>query len=130
MLELTKGQESEALIVTLNELKTLADPYYLFVFTHGTTNRQVSFIAGEDLSPYLERYNKFEINTAAVFLGEPIGEWHYEVYEQEDDLNTDPANATGLVETGKLYLLNIEEFEYVQYNSSTTFKTYDGGSDG
>lgn len=126
MIELVKGDISEQLIVTLNEKKTLANPHYLFVFTHSTTKAVVALVAGVDQSGFPERYNQFNINTATVFLNKTPGQWLYEVYEQESAVNTNPANSTTLVETGKMILRDSEDFEYTQYNQAVTYKTYEG----
>lgn len=126
MLELTKGQTSERIIVTLNELKTLTSPYYLFVFTHVTTKDQVKFIAGADLSAYPERFNQFEVNTQELFGEFLKGEWHYNVYEQASNVNLDPANSTGLVENGKLSLNDSTDFNYQTYDIPVTYKAYNG----
>lgn len=126
MIELVQGNISERIIVTLNEKKTLENPFYLFVFTHSVTKGVVAFIAGADQSLFPDRYNEFEINTAVKFLNKPTGEWLYEVYEQESDTNTNPANSTGLVENGKMRLRDSEEFEYTAYDQGVTYKAYDG----
>jgi len=128
VIELTKGQTSEKIIVTLNELKTLNEPYYLFVFTHVTTKEVVNIIyaEGADESSYPERSNQFDINTQSVFGTKPVGQWNYTVYEQESDTNTDTENATGIVEYGKMILKPSTDFAYEEYNTTTTFKTYNG----
>lgn len=126
MIELVQGTASEQVIVTLNEKATLTDPYYLFVFTHATTGDVVAFVAGADSSEHQTRYNQFNFTTSVTFLNKPIGQWLYEVYEQESAVNTNPDNATGLVESGKMNLRDSEVFEYTQYNQAVTYKTYDG----
>lgn len=125
MLELTKGQEGQ-IIVTLNELKTIDAPYYLFVFTHTTTSDVVKFIksSSDDESEYPERYNLFTINSS-LFDGFLDGEWHYTVYEQESSTNEDISLARA-VENGKLKLNPEEEFEYIKYNQTQTYKSYNG----
>ena len=128
MLELHYGETSEKIIVTLNELITLADPDYLFVFTHVVTRDVVSFVksSAADESAYPERYNQFDIDTSDVFEDQQPGEWHYEIYEQSSNSNTDPDLATGLIESGKMILYPSTAFEYTKYSQSTTFKTYNG----
>jgi hypothetical protein len=128
MIQLTQGLTSEKIIVTLNENKTLTQPNYLFVFTQVTTGDIVAFVKSEmdDESDYPERYNQFEINTNVLFDARPPGEWRYTVYEQENATNTDPADANGILETGKLMLLASEEFTYTTYNNITTYKAYNG----
>src|SRR5688572_7856398 len=130
MLELTKGTASEKIILTLTELTTLNEPNFLFVFTHTLTKTQVKFVRLEtdEESSYPSRYNQFSVATVTTFLNKPVGEWLYEVYEQESTTNTDPALSTGLVENGKmiLYPATADEFEYEKYNEPVTYKAYQG----
>lgn len=128
MLQLTSGQPNEKIIVTLNELKTLTDPYYLFRFVHVGTGQVVSLLKSsttDDESVYRGRYNKFNINTIIDFLDKPPGEWHYTIYEQASSTNTDPDLATGIVEYGKMYLLPATEYTPDLYdNSPRLYKMY------
>lgn len=128
MLELNTGQTDEKIILTLDELKTLDVPYYLFIFSHVEAKSEVAFIRSQadEESAYPSRYNKFNVDTGTVFLNKPTGEWHYEVYEQASAVNTDPALATGLIEQGKMMLRPAAEFEYDKYNTLTTYKAYNG----
>lgn len=126
MLELLRSQESEKIIVTLTELVTIANPYYLFVLTHVSTKEQVKFIrsVATDESLYQYRYNKFDVNTNLLFTDKPRGYYDYVVYEQESAVNLDP---TGLnaIEYGKL-ILKDTEFEFDIYDAPVTYKAYDG----
>lgn len=126
MLELNIGQDSEEIVVTLKELATLANPNYLFVFTHVTTKAVVAFVAGADQSDYPERTNQFNINTDALFGLKPPGEWHYTAYEQVSAVNVNPVLALGIVEYGKMRLYRENEFEYTQYDEPVTYKAYNG----
>jgi hypothetical protein len=128
MLELNINQAGESIILTLDELKTLDTPYYLFIFSHVETKLSVSFIKSQadDQSDYPSRYNQFLVDTSTVFQDKPTGEWHYAVYEQAGAVNTDPTLATGLLEKGKLMLRPAAGFEYEMYNNSTTYKAYNG----
>lgn len=128
MLELNIDQAGEKIILTLDELKTLDEPYYLLVFSHVETKSVVSFIRGQidDESPYPSRYNQFNVDTSSVFVDKPVGEWHYSVYEQLSAVNLDTALATGLLEKGKMMLRPATDFEYEKYNTLTTYKAYNG----
>jgi hypothetical protein len=131
MIELTKGQSGEKIIITLTELKTLDEPNFLFIFTHTLTKETVVFIKLniDDESDYPSRYNQFDINTAALFgTGKPTGEWLYRIYEQVSAMNTDPDLATGVVENGKmlLYPAAADIFDYEKYDEPVTFKQYNG----
>lgn len=127
MLVLNQNSTNETVIVTLTELTTLPAPKYLFVFKQQTTKQVVTiiFAAGADESDYPERYNQFSINTAALFAGQQLGEYHYTVYEQESDTNTDPAGLNA-VEYGKMYLRGMQQATYTQQSTVTTYKVYNG----
>lgn len=128
MLQFKQDETDAVMILTLTELVTLTAPYYLFVFTHVTTKDQVKFIKAEvdDESEYPQRFNQFTINAAVVFANQQPGEWHYKVYEQESAVNLDPALAGIILEEGKLLLDRESEFEYTQYEGTTSYKTYNG----
>lgn len=86
MIVLTQGQSNERVVVTLEEKRTIAAPFYVFTFTHATTKEQVQISfdnATQNLSSYRYRYDEFSFNTASMFNGKPTGEWLYEVQEVE-----------------------------------------------
>lgn len=128
MLEFKQNDTSKAIILTLKELESIDSPNYLFVFTHIETNDKVSFVKlnSDEESSYKNRYNQFTINPSVLFAGKHPGEWHYRVYEQVSDSNTDPALSGSVIENGKLMLLRSADFEFTKYESATTFKTYNG----
>jgi hypothetical protein len=126
MLLFTFGQ-TEEMIVTLNEKRTLSGGFYLFVFEHVTTKNQVTKIFGfaEDESAYTDRYNQFPIITSVLFSGQPTGHWLYRVYEQASGVNTDPTGLTE-VENGILQLKPATDFSFTENSGATTFKEYGG----
>lgn len=128
MLQFKQDDTAAVMILTLTEFVTINTPYYLFVFTHVTTKDQVKFVKAEsdDESDYPQRYNQFTINAATVFNNQQTGEWHYKVYEQASSSNIDPALAGIILEEGKLLLDRSAEFEYTQYDQTTSYKTYNG----
>lgn len=128
MLQFKQDDTAAVMILTLTEFVTLPAPSYLFVFTHVTTKDVVKFIKAEidDESDYPQRYNQFTINAATVFDDQQPGEWHYKVYEQESAVNLDPALSGIILEDGKLLLDRVAEFEYTQYEGTTSYKTYNG----
>lgn len=131
MLQLTSGQSNEKIIVTLNELKTLDEPFYLFRFVHVGTGQVVSFVRfpAVDESLFQGRYNKYNVDTSIVFLDRPPGEWHYTVYEQISAINTDPDSASirGVLEYGKMMLVPATELEPDLYdNGPRLYKMYQG----
>jgi len=68
------------------------------------SGQEISIIL-TDTSLYTERYNKFtftEPSTAEM----TEGYWIYEVYEQASASNTDKSLAAGLVETGKVKVVD------------------------
>lgn len=127
MIILTKGQASEVITVTLNEKRTLTTGYYLFVFTHFTTQDVINKIYNftDDNSSYQSRFNEFDMPTDALFGSSPIGQWLYHVYEQASSTNTNVAGLT-MVEQGVMVLNPVTEFEREEYNGTTTFKQYNG----
>ena len=128
MLQFKQDNTAAVMILTLTEFVTLLTPYYLFVFTNVTTKDVVAFVKAEidDESNYPQRYNQFTIDAATVFDNQQPGEWHYKVYEQASSINTDPELTGALLEEGKLILDRTTEFAYTQYDSSTSYKVYNG----
>lgn len=127
MQEFSLSDTTAELILTLTEKVSISSPYYMFVFTHTVTKDTVTFIRSEaqDESAYPARYNKFTVNPSVLFAGQQPGHWNYAIYEQSSAINTDPAQAGEVLEYGKL-ILNGTTFSYEKYNSSTTFKVYNG----
>lgn len=128
MLQFKQDDTAAVIILTLTEFVTLTAPYYLFVVTHVETKNVVAFVKAEidDESNFPQRYNKFTIDASVLFYNQPTGEWHYKVYEQESNTNINPALAGIILEEGKLILDRATEFAYSQYNSSTSYKAYNG----
>lgn len=128
MLQFKTDDITAVLILTLTEQVTITDAYYLFAFTHVLTKRVVKFIKsqGEDESAFKYRYNKFTINPAVVFLDEPIGQWHYTVYQQASAVNTDETLTEGVLEYGKMILNRAVDFAYIKYNEPTIYSAYNG----
>ena len=80
MIYIDKG-EVNSIVLTLTEVSTLSNPYYLFVFENemDTTNDPILFTTA-DISTWKERFNLF-------LLDEPVdvilvkGQYRYQVYE-------------------------------------------------
>ncbi len=128
MLQFTQGNTAESFIVTLNEKKTLTAPYYLLHFKNSQTFDVVTTVINStsDLSSYPERFNKFTINVATLFLNKNTGDWQYNIYEQASSSNTDPTLSGALVETGKMKLTPSTAFAYKAYSKDQSFKAYKG----
>jgi hypothetical protein len=122
MIYLTKGATSQ-IILTLKEKQTLSAPNYLFVFTHRGSNIEVKFVLlnNQDTSAFKDRFNQFSIVTNTYFGSQDSGEWEYQIYEQTSPTNTNPANATGLIETGIMRLSNSTSFTYTKHQPNNTF---------
>ena len=122
MIYLTKGSTSQ-IILTLKEKQTLSAPNYLFVFTHWGSNIEVKFVIlnAADTSAFKDRFNQFSIVTNTYFGTQDSGEWEYQIYEQTSTTNTNPANATGLIETGIMRLSESTSFTYTKHQPNNTF---------
>jgi hypothetical protein len=122
MIYLTKGATSQ-IILTLKEKQTLSAPNYLFVFTHRGSNIEVKFVLlnNQDTSAFKDRFNQFSIVTNTYFGTQDSGEWEYQIYEQTSTTNTNPANATGLLETGIMRLSESTSFTYTKHQPNNTF---------
>lgn len=122
MIYLTKGATSQ-IILTLKEKQTLSAPNYLFVFTHRGSNIEVKFVIlnAADTSAFKDRFNQFSIVTNTYFGTQDSGEWEYQIYEQTSTTNTNPANATGLLETGIMRLSESTSFTYTKHQPNNTF---------
>lgn len=128
MMQFAQDDITAELILTLTENVSISTPYYLFVFTHVATKEVVSFIkySGADESAYPQRYNQFTIDPSTVFTGKQPGEWHYRIYEQASDTNTDTTLSGAVIEYGKMILDRATEFEFTKYEAATSFNTYNG----
>ena len=120
MLHFTFG-EPAAFHLTLQELTTLEDPKYLFVFERRVPGRTVAFVAAPDSST--DRSDAFVIDVVTLFEGAETGQYTYHVYEQESEDNLDPDLATGEVEHGVMQLHPEVNFAYITRQSQTIFKS-------
>lgn len=73
--------ELNSIVLTLTEVSTLSNPYYLFVFQNEMNPESTPILfTTPDISAYPERFNQFE-------LDEPVdvdlmkGQYSYSVYE-------------------------------------------------
>lgn len=124
MIHLTKGQ-TENVILTLTEKQTLIAPNYLFRFVHRATNREVKFplLYAANTSPHKLRYDQFSIVVDTHFANSESGQWDYFIYEQVSPTNTNPNDATSLLEVGIMQLNESSDFTYTAHNPSNTFIT-------
>lgn len=126
MIVYTIGQQSDT-YVTLNESTTLANPYYLFVFTNVATKVEYKQIVNStsDISAYPDRINVYNYNTITLFATAQAGQYSYEVYEQLSSTNTNPSGLN-LVECGKMLLNPSTNLIQQGYEPTTTYKGYAG----
>lgn len=122
MIHLTKGN-TETVYLTLKEKQTLAAPNFLFRFVHRATNVEVKFVKlyASDVSNYKDRFDQFSIVVNTHFANSESGQWDYFIYEQTSTTNTNPANATGLLEQGIMQLADATAFTYTKHNPNNTF---------
>ena len=129
MLVFYSNNSAQTFVVTLNELVTIENPNYLFVFKNITTKEFVKIVlvgSENDQSLFKYRYNQFELDISILFANKPVGQWLYEVYQQSSLVNQDPELSDGLIENGRMELKSTSNFEYETYNNQTSFKVYNG----
>jgi hypothetical protein len=126
MVLIDNTDTSFQLILTLEEKRTLTNPYYLFVFTHQDTGNTIKFLkfSEDDESDYPLRYQQFTIDPAVVFLNAKLGFYLYNIYEQLSSTNTDVALTGAEVENGKMRLITTDADIYTEHSQTVTFKTY------
>ena len=130
MILLTDNNTEGSIVVTLNEKKSLTDPYYLFVFEHVSTNQNFSFVlnSSSDVSIYPERYNEFTIDVSEQFEQANSGFYNYYIYEQLSSDNKEISLTGALLETGKMKMkLNTPSNTINAYRpNKATIKQYNG----
>jgi hypothetical protein len=100
---LLKTNQVNTMVVTVSQNATIANPEWLFSFTHIFSKQQVRFIP-TDISSHKVRYDEF-IFTEGSGVGEinfPYeGQYTYGIYQQPTGSgNLNPALSDGLIETG------------------------------
>jgi hypothetical protein len=109
MIYIDKG-EINTFALTLSEVTTLVNPYYLFVF-EGEYNTAVEPIywAGTDTSNWPTRYNLFTLDEG-VDVELTKGQYKYSVYESPTaiivDINTNETNLN-LIEEGRMVVAGV-----------------------
>ena len=104
MIYIEKG-EINTFALTLSEVTTLVDPFYLFVFEgEFNTASEPVFWAGVDTSSYPTRYNLFTLDEG-VDLELTRGQYTYSVFESDEEIIVDEntnTNGLNLIEEGRL----------------------------
>jgi hypothetical protein len=120
MLVISLG-ESKNWYVTLTEKVTIANPYFLFAFTHRVTNRLTAVLL-TDISTNKDRYNEFAVTQGTTFNLD-AGEYEYTIYAQTSSVNLDPTFANEEVESG---ILKVQfPITRTSYEVSLTEKIYE-----
>jgi len=75
MIILSKDNTDDLVVVTLEESRTINNPYYLFVFKTGTPELIITHIvnSADDTSNYINRFNAFTFDTSTIFATAPLG---------------------------------------------------------
>jgi hypothetical protein len=130
MIQIQKGSVNN-IALTLTEKSTLTNPIYLFVFQSDETRDLYKFIAA-DTSSHTDRYNLFAITETDTnpdnLDGEIelplVGFYKYTIYEQEDNENLDQSLATGVVEVGKVQVIEASSSDSELTNNNNVNYVY------
>lgn len=132
MIKLTQNS-SNTVVLTLKETTTQVNPYYVFNIISDDSNTSKVFTSA-DISSNIIRYNEFviELNSvedlAAGVIDLPLkGFYKYEVYSTAVEFDLDLANATELVEVGKVYVEGSEQLTKVAYSDGNDSKVVYNG---
>lgn len=132
MIRLTQNTSSNV-VLTLSEVTTLSNPYYVFEFISDDTNISKVF-TGVDISSNISRYNEFviELNTVEDLNNSIIdlktkGFYRYKIYSTAILNDLDLNNVTELVESGKVYVKGLEQISKVTYSGGNDTKVVYNG---
>ena len=128
-MQLRKATDNTNVALTLVEETTLSNPYYLFEFQNDTTLVKY-FQIFTDVSvagAARTRANLFNIEVVVsgagaeqIVLGN-IGQYNYTIYEQTSSSNLDPDLVTGIVERGRMRLIDGEVSIYIEHTIDVTY---------
>lgn len=130
MILINKNSTNEV-VLTLSEKTSITSPTYLFEFTNDSTKQTKVFISA-DYSNNKERFNVFNIIETATEVpltgrvSLTIGDWKYNIYQQASTTNLVVANASGLVENGRVEVKGIETDLNEFTGEQTTYKEFNG----
>ena len=111
MITIDKDLASQILVVTVTELTTIENPYYLLVINSAFTNNTYKFQLPENSTENIVRYDEFILDTA-VFNNVGEGLYNYSIY-QSSVLTYDEHALGATVEKG-----------FLKVTSSTATETY------
>lgn len=124
---LLKKYSRNNLVVTVSQNKTIANPYYLFSFTHIMSKTTYRFYP-KNVSTHTERYDEFQfdendvtnlnLNIPSVNF-EYDGQYYYSIYEMSSSATTNPSNAVSKLEEGRALMIdNFVPEQYEEFISS------------
>lgn len=122
-----KRNEENNMVVTVSEHKLLANPNYLFSFTHKLSKENVRFYP-ENVSTSTSRYDEFKFiegdeptgytGTTPYVIFPFEGQYFYGVYEMVSNTNTNPSYAYNKLEEGQaLVEAKSNDNEFTLYTS-------------
>jgi hypothetical protein len=117
MILINKDNSVQDLVLTLTELTTIINPVYLLVLRNEFTNNSTRYILQNNISPNLNRYDNFQLDTS-LFNDLETGDYGYTIY-QSDSINYDETTLGNYVETGKAKVTATNEQAIaITYNSA------------
>jgi len=124
MILINYGKDVQDLVLTLTELTTISDPVYLLVLTNIFTKTKTRYILQDNLSPNLERYDRFQLPTSE-FDNLETGLYIYHIY-QSDSINYDETQLGDWIEQGKAQVIrNSEALQPITFQpSEVEYLTY------
>ena len=137
-MQIIKRGKNNVLVFTLNEKKTLANPYNLVRMESRTSRAVKRFILPAEQSGFTERFNQFtitetsgaEILTSGVITLKPTGFWDYNIYEQLSSTNTDEllSDTKASMETGIVKVTGAEDTQSYYNKQDKENKFYGTGA--
>ena len=138
MIKLNKDTANQRVVVTATENVTLTGltTYFLFGFTSDDT-KETKYFVPDNISTNTCRYDEMLITvsggtesltgtTTSIDL-DIDGYYKYTIHQQDSPNNLDPTLASGIVETGKMYLSGDTKPNVTVYSGNSnnnTFITY------
>lgn len=116
MLQVEKNT-STTIYFTGSELKTISNPYFLFVFTNRLTGEKV-------IHNVANTSTNSRVDKATLTIDGTPGLWSYKIYEKAT--NNDESESGNIVETGYLNLYETATAPTYYSEQENDFITYDG----
>lgn len=132
-MQLLKNANNLNVSLTLAEKTTIDPVFYLFEFENDYTKVKYYQVFTDVSVPGIkrERANLFNIEVTdnvtgpnQISLGN-TGLYNYIIYQQSNSSNLDPDNAEGIVERGRLRLIDDEAGVYVEHTPEVTYVAHE-----